>query len=156
MPVAPQTLDVHSKLLSRVGNMSNHFTRLSFLFLILSVSSVNSNFYSFEDLIRHFLNLFSKPLIVAAIVNNQNSKLSFATISKFGPFDKNETSRIAGGVSATANEFPWMAFLELYTSPSSSNPGICGGTLINDYWVLTAAYCIDGSVAFKIHSFNSK
>ncbi|KAK8400277.1 hypothetical protein O3P69_003171 [Scylla paramamosain] len=47
--------------------------------------------------------------------------------------------RIVGGESANLHEWPWMALVLL---PG----GFCGGALINDRFVLTAAHCIDSTV----------
>jgi len=45
-------------------------------------------------------------------------------------------NKIVGGRSATNNEFPWMAAL-VYEDVI-----ICGGSVINDRYVLTAAHCV--------------
>lgn len=42
------------------------------------------------------------------------------------------TNRIVGGQETEVNEYPWQVKLE-----------DCGGSLISDQWVLTAAHCID-------------
>lgn len=49
------------------------------------------------------------------------------------------STRIVGGVeSSAATEYPWAVSLK----SQSNNQHFCGGTLINEQWVLTAAHCI--------------
>lgn len=52
--------------------------------------------------------------------------------------ERNEVSRIVGGDEAGTNEFPWMARLSYFKR------FYCGGMLINDRYVLTAAHCVKG------------
>lgn len=50
--------------------------------------------------------------------------------------------RIIGGQRTALDEFPWMALLE-YQHPRGRTTA-CGGVLINERYVLTAAHCIKG------------
>jgi secreted trypsin-like serine protease len=43
--------------------------------------------------------------------------------------------QIVGGASATRGQFPWQVSLH------SDNAWLCGGSLILNNWVLTAAHC---------------
>ncbi|XP_073993114.1 trypsin-7-like isoform X2 [Rhodnius prolixus] len=58
--------------------------------------------------------------------------------------ERNEASRIVGGVTTESNEFPWMVRLSYF------NRFYCGGMLINDKYVLTAAHCVRGLMWFMI------
>ncbi|XP_066978134.1 trypsin-1-like [Macrobrachium rosenbergii] len=49
-----------------------------------------------------------------------------------------EESRIVGGNDAEINEWPWQAAL------MKGSDQFCGGSLINDRYILTAAHCTEG------------
>jgi trypsin len=48
--------------------------------------------------------------------------------------------QIVGGVIVTPNELPWQALLYI-------GGYMCGGSLIDEEWVLTAAHCVEGMTA---------
>ena len=56
----------------------------------------------------------------------------------------NLSGRIVGGTDAPIDAYPWLALLG-YTSGRGGNPQWkCGGVLIGDQHVLTAAHCVTG------------
>ena len=55
--------------------------------------------------------------------------------------EKESSTRIIGGVNAGENEWPWIVRLILISSDSESQ---CGGTIIDNNWVLSAAHCCEG------------
>ncbi|XP_029442806.1 plasma kallikrein [Rhinatrema bivittatum] len=49
-------------------------------------------------------------------------------------------SRITGGSDSSAAEWPWQ--LSLHIKISTISRHVCGGSIINNWWIVTAAHCI--------------
>lgn len=59
-------------------------------------------------------------------------------VEPIGPAPENPSgTRIVGGSTATRNQFPYQVALII------NNSGFCGGSIISNTWVLTAAHCVD-------------
>eukprot|EP00095_Tigriopus_kingsejongensis_P006391 maker-scaffold117_size339417-snap-gene-2.17 protein:Tk06391 transcript:maker-scaffold117_size339417-snap-gene-2.17-mRNA-1 annotation:"serine protease" len=58
----------------------------------------------------------------------------------------NRRKRIIGGTETRVNEYPWQVAL---VKPNKSQP-FCGGALVDDEWVMTAAHCTQGFQAGKL------
>ncbi|HBE39996.1 MAG TPA: hypothetical protein DDW27_02095 [Bacteroidales bacterium] len=56
---------------------------------------------------------------------------------------KKELSKIIGGTDANISDFPWQVYYE-------SGNYLCGGTIISDSWIITAAHCTKNEDASDI------
>ncbi|XP_068231253.1 transmembrane protease serine 9-like [Palaemon carinicauda] len=57
---------------------------------------------------------------------------------------RNSITRIVGGETTTMHEYPWQVGLT-----SASRP-YCGGSIISNQWILTAAHCVEGDSASSV------
>lgn len=59
-----------------------------------------------------------------------------------------QQSRVIGGKEAQIEQFPWQVSLQkfrlLLPLPIPDWGHTCGASIINEYWLLTAAHCVDG------------
>uniref|UniRef100_A0A8C0DQI9 Coagulation factor IX n=1 Tax=Balaenoptera musculus TaxID=9771 RepID=A0A8C0DQI9_BALMU len=56
----------------------------------------------------------------------------------------NDVTRIVGGEDAIRGQFPWQVLL------SDGIDGFCGGSIVNEKWVVTAAHCIKPGVKITV------
>ena len=56
--------------------------------------------------------------------------------------------RIMNGRTATERQFPFYVYLEIETIDDKF---ACGGTLLNEKFILTAAHCFNDAIAIEVH-----
>jgi len=75
--------------------------------------------------------------------NSGNGNTLSSLLPAPGVCGTDNTNRILGGEVTKIDEFPWMALIE-YSKPNNRRGFHCGGVLISDRYVLTAAHCAVG------------
>ena len=53
-------------------------------------------------------------------------------------------TRIVGGNVSIAGKWPWQVFFKGLSESSGSQATYCGGSLLSQQWVITAAHCTAG------------
>lgn len=54
--------------------------------------------------------------------------------------DARSTGRIVGGQTAQEGQFPYQVSLR------ANGNHFCGGSIVNEYWIVTAAHCLYGYI----------
>lgn len=62
---------------------------------------------------------------------------------RFEAFSNSRSARIIGGSSSSDGEFPWQVSLEVLHPIYGFLGHWCGGVLIDNSWVISAAHCIN-------------
>jgi len=51
--------------------------------------------------------------------------------------------RIVGGQVSRSHEWPWLVSIQVTSKYNANSIHNCGGSLINDQWILTASHCFE-------------
>lgn len=62
------------------------------------------------------------------------------------PSEQDVSAAIIGGEPTTLNQLPFFARLILHKTGASAFSNICGGSIVNDRYILTAAHCVESDV----------
>lgn len=81
--------------------------------------------------------------IIACVALVNSKSLSFDDI------DIDQATRIVNGQNSTRGQFPYQALL--FLNLGGERQGTCGGVLITQNHVLTAAHCVLGVNSFEVH-----
>ncbi|XP_041863872.1 coagulation factor IXb [Melanotaenia boesemani] len=57
--------------------------------------------------------------------------------------EKNSDKRVVGGDEALAGEIPWQVLLLYHSATVTKGQPFCGGSLVSELWVVTAAHCVE-------------
>ena len=93
-------------------------------------------------MINKFLSCFAVGALLLTGFNQSHAQLQSDSESRFVP-------RIIGGTSADPDAFPWMTQV-ISLGFGGFEDAFCGGILINQEWVLTAAHCVAGESTYVV------
>ena len=63
-------------------------------------------------------------------------------MSKYSHAGSAPSAQVVGGWDARPNEFPWQISMHRLRDSGEFSHS-CGGSIINENWILSAAHCVD-------------
>jgi secreted trypsin-like serine protease len=90
------------------------------------------------------MGLYAFLLVGTAVLTLLFASTAAAQDTPVAPADA-DAPDIIGGREAEPGAWPWQVALVNSLQENAFNGQFCGGTLIDDEWVLTAAHCVDGA-----------
>ncbi|KAG8434508.1 hypothetical protein GDO86_012765 [Hymenochirus boettgeri] len=98
-----------------------------------SLEATSTFLYSYVLLLRNG-SIQLDPLIMETCPSGQVVSLSCAVCGT-----SHKQQRIIGGSDTTIENYPWQVSLQYM------GQHICGGSILNSHWILTAAHCFNGT-----------
>jgi Regulatory CLIP domain of proteinases/Trypsin len=83
-----------------------------------------------------------KPFVCCPIVNSLESSTKLSLLPMLTKCGTNPSNRIVGGERTKIDEFPWLVQVRYQDVRSQKLSFNCGGSLINERYVVTAAHCV--------------
>ncbi|XP_032332027.1 coagulation factor IX isoform X3 [Camelus ferus] len=88
---------------------------------------------------------FTRAETIFSNMNYDNSSEAEIILNNTTQSNQSEDlTRIVGGKDAKPGQFPWQVLLKRKTT------AFCGGSIINEKWVVTAAHCIEPGVKITV------
>ncbi|XP_037941501.1 trypsin-like [Teleopsis dalmanni] len=107
--------------------------------ITIDFDSSNSNLNTTRDnIIVTWINQIFNPSSTTTTTTTTTTSAPQRSCAECNCGTINKIHRIVGGQETVTHQYPWMAML------LSRGSFYCGGTLINDQYVLTAAHCVKG------------
>ena len=89
-----------------------------------------------HNLMIHLLTFFNRYKYL--FIFSYNFFASNSAVGQIEPWKNKINSRIVGGQDAAEAAFPYQVSLQNYGSH------FCGGSILNENWILTAGHCLSG------------
>uniref|UniRef100_A0A8D0W4S5 pancreatic elastase II n=1 Tax=Sus scrofa TaxID=9823 RepID=A0A8D0W4S5_PIG len=87
-------------------------------------------------------------MILRSLLPGLTTLSLFTALSCGLPANLPQLPRVVGGEDARPNSWPWQVSLQYDSSGQWRHT--CGGTLVDQSWVLTAAHCISSSRTYRV------
>ncbi|XP_041424235.1 acrosin-like [Xenopus laevis] len=81
---------------------------------------------------------------------SENSILEATCGIQTVPKHHHRVRRIIGGIDAEPGSWPWVVNIQMPTKNGYGYVTVCGGTILDNLWVLTAAHCL-----YKLQSYTN-
>ena len=90
-------------------------------------------------------NIIIPLAFLVVIMGQKKHEPCYCGLSNRVTFEKTDidSNRIIGGKETEVNEYPWQVFITLKKNYGSY---FCGGSIISNSWILTAAHCFVNSL----------